>query len=80
MNTSRSTVDMSQYAKDMTAFTYIANTVNSIRLAATGQLDNEHGAKILVALRALVQTHKPVQPKPDTITQLADVAAQGELI
>ncbi len=62
MNTSRSTTSMNQYEKDMSAYTYIENTVNSIRLAGIGQIDNDHGAKILAALRAMIQTYKPVKP------------------
>lgn len=82
MNTSRSTIDLSQYAKDMSAFTYIANTVNSIRLAGIGQIDNDHGAKILAALCALIQTYKPVKPKTnhDVIKESAEIAMQGALI
>lgn len=62
MNTSRSTVALDQYEKDMTAYTYIQNTVNSIRLQGIGQINNDHGAKILAALRAMIQTYEPVMP------------------
>lgn len=64
MNTSRSTIALDQYEKDMTAYTYIQNTVNSIRLQGVGQIDNDHGAKILAALRTMIQTYEPVMPYP----------------
>lgn len=62
MNTSHPTMDMSQYGKDMTSYTYIQNVIGSIRLQAVGQGSNGHGDKMLTALSNMVQTYKPVKP------------------
>lgn len=78
MNTSRSTVDMTQHSNDMSAFTYIMNTVNSIRLQAVGQKDNDLGATILASICAMIQTYKPVKPIAPRGHEVADT--QGVLI
>ncbi len=62
MNTSRSTIALDQYEKDMTAYTYINNTVNSIRLQGISQTDNLHGDKMIKAISAVIETFKPVNP------------------
>jgi hypothetical protein len=53
---------MSDYAKDMSAYTYILNTIASIRLKGIAQETNEQGNKILTALLNMIETYKPVKP------------------
>lgn len=80
MNTSRPTLSMSQYEKDMTAYTYILNTVNSIRLHSIGQVDNDHGAEMLSALRTQIQIFKPIKPIAPRGHEVTPVPMQGALI
>ena len=82
MNTSRPTHSMSQYDKDMSVYTYILNTVSSIRLQSIGQTDNDHGAEILSAIRTQIQIFKPIKPHTnhDAIKESAASAMQSALI